>query len=298
MSEDTPIKRLATHRRLLGRPTRALISALAATALFTAAVAMTHHRSGNGGSDLPAGLEAAGHPVSDPPPIVPAVPVSAAALQQLPQATTNTRLSGAPLDHTPYVGTTGTVAHPTRTMPVYVEPGGPALAALPVTQFGSSPTWLPVIATQPGWLAVLLPTRPNHSVGWITRAAVDQAHTEYRIEVALDKHRLTLYRDGRAAGTWPVSAGTASTPTPAGRTFLLAEIHETRTHYSPVIWPLGTHSSVLEQFGGGPGTVAIHGWPDRTVFGHDHSNGCVRIPDAGMRALAAVPLGSLVTITH
>ena len=298
MSEDTPTEQLASPRRSLGRPARVLISMLAVTALVTAAVAMTHHRSGNGGSDLPARREAAGHPVANPPSIVPAAPVSGTVLRRLPQATTDTRLLGAPVDRTPYAPATGTVAQPTRTVPVYVRPGGSAVAALPVTQIGGSPTWLPVVATQPGWLAVLLPSKPNHTMGWITTLAIDQAHTEYRIEVALHRHRLTLYRNGRTAGTWPVSAGTASTPTPTGRTFLLAEVHETRAHYSPVIWPLGAHSSVLEHFAGGPGTVAIHGWPDPAVFGHDHSNGCVRIPDAGMRALAAVPLGSLVTITH
>ena len=50
-------------------------------------------------------------------------------------------------------------------------------------------------------------------------------------------------------------------------------------------------------YGGGPGTVALHGWPDPAVFGHPVSHGCVRVPAAALRALARIPLGSAVTIT-
>jgi len=80
---------------------------------------------------------------------------------------------------------------------------------------------------------------------------------------------------GRSLGTWTVAEGAPGTPTPTGRTFVLA----------------------LSTFGGAPGTVGLHGWPDRAVFGHPVSHGCVRVPAAALRALSRIPLGSPVMIT-
>jgi lipoprotein-anchoring transpeptidase ErfK/SrfK len=89
----------------------------------------------------------------------------------------------------------------------------------------------------------------------------------------------------------------AGTPTPAGRTFLLALLAP-RPTYSPLILPLGLHSNALSTFGGGPGTVGLHGWPDPSVFGHAVSNGCVRVPAAALHLLSGIPLGTLVLITR
>jgi hypothetical protein len=65
-----------------------------------------------------------------------------------------------------------------------------------------------------------------------------------------------------------VAVGAAGPPTPAGRTFLLALLAPPRPTYSPLILPLGPHSNTLSTFGGGPGTVGLHGWPDPSAFGH------------------------------
>jgi hypothetical protein len=60
-----------------------------------------------------------------------------------------------------------------------------------------------------------------------------------------------------------------------------AETSTAHPTYSPLILPLGLHSDTLSTFGGGPGTVALHGWPD---------------PAAALRVLSRVPLGSSVTL--
>ena len=232
------------------------------------------------------------------PPVTPAVAVAPGELARLPQATTTGRLgAGVPKDPDPYAATSGVIAHPTRTVPVYARPGGQAIASLPATQLG--PTWVPVIDARPGWAQVLLPARPNRASGWITTAGgrVQLARTDYLIRVALHAHRLTLLRGRHPVGTWPISAGTPATPTPTGRTFLLGQVDETVSRYSAVILPLGEHSTALDHFGGGPATIGIHTWPDPAVYGHDRSNGCIRIPPAGLRALQRVPLGTLVITT-
>ncbi|MDQ3901823.1 MAG: L,D-transpeptidase [Actinomycetota bacterium] len=232
------------------------------------------------------------HPAIPGPKIPPAVlPADPAAL---PQSTTYTVVDGAPLDPGPPEPTDGTVIHPQREIMVYAAPGGAAIARLGPQQIGE--TWLPVIAQQPGWIEVLLPSRPNSSAGWITDIALDRAVTPYLIRVHLRSLNMELYKGGQRLGSWTVGTGKQSAPTPAGRTFLLGSFSDTAQRYSPVILPLGTHSPTLDSFGGGPGTVAIHTWPTANVFGTRSSDGCIRVPRDALHQLIQVPLGTLVLI--
>ena len=237
------------------------------------------------------------------PPAAPAGPVlpthvSAARMARLPAATTFGRLPSAPRDPDPFGSETGTVLHPTVTRVVCARPGGPPVAALPATEL-ESPTWVPVVQSQPEWDRVLLPTRPNRSTGWLYLGGkgLQTAYSAYRIRVNLAAFRLTVLDGGRRLGTWTVAVGARATPTPTGRTFLLASLAPEHPTYSPLILPLGLHSNTLNTFGGGPGTVGLHGWPDPAVFGHAVSHGCVRVPAAALRVLGRVPLGSPVVIT-
>jgi lipoprotein-anchoring transpeptidase ErfK/SrfK len=246
---------------------------------------------------LVAGCSAANASHAASPPAVLPVAVSAAELARLPAATTDTTSSDAPRDPDPFQPETGNVLHPTVSQVVYARPGGPPVATLPVTELGS-PTWVPVVQAQRGWDRILLPTRPNRSTGWIYLGHGDlrTAYSPYRVEVNLAAYRLTVLDAGHSLGSWSVGVGARGTPTPAGRTFVLASLAPVHPTYSPLILPLGVHSDTLAAFGGGPGTVALHGWPDSAVFGHAISHGCVRVPAAALRALSEVPLGSPVMI--
>ncbi|MGH3772913.1 MAG: L,D-transpeptidase, partial [Pseudonocardiaceae bacterium] len=226
--------------------------------------------------------------VTIPPAMLPADP------RVLPQSTTYTVVDGAPLDLAGPVATDGTVVHPRREVVVYAAPGGTAIARLGPQQIGD--TWLPVIARQPGWAQVLLPSRPNSSTGWVTETALDRAVTPYLIRVHLRSLNMELFNGGQRLGDWTVGIGKQSAPTPAGRTFLLGSFSDTAQRYSPVILPLGTHSLTLNSFGGGPGTVAIHTWPTANVFGTRSSDGCIRVPKDALHQLTQVPLGTLVLI--
>jgi lipoprotein-anchoring transpeptidase ErfK/SrfK len=125
---------------------------------------------------------------------------------------------------------------------------------------------------------------------------VERARTPYVIEVHLGSKTLELLRDGNVVEEWSVGIGTAETPTPTGRTFLLGAFADRNQNYSPVFLPLGTHSPTLDTFGGGPGTVAIHTWPDASGFGQAVSNGCIRVPSDALDQLKEIPLGTLVII--
>jgi lipoprotein-anchoring transpeptidase ErfK/SrfK len=248
---------------------------------------------------LTSGCGKAGPPAAaaSPPP-VPPWRVSAAQMARLPMATTFRATPAAPRDPAPFAPETGIVLHPATTRVVYARPGGPPVAALPATELGS-PTWVPVVQSQPGWDRVLLPSKPNRSTGWIYLGGggLQTAYSRYQVEIDLAAYRLTVLDAGRSLGSWTVAEGVAGSPTPAGRTFLLASLAPPHPTYSPLILPLGVHSRTLTTYGGGPGTVGLHGWPDPAVFGHAVSHGCVRVPGAALRALSRVPLGSPVMIT-
>jgi lipoprotein-anchoring transpeptidase ErfK/SrfK len=235
-------------------------------------------------------------------PVVAPVRVSAAELARLPRATTFTRIRSAPADQAPFALTGGLVVHPLQPQVLYAAPGKQPVAVLPATELGS-PTWVPVVQASPGWDRVLLPSRPNRATGWIFtggtgRSRLQIRRSSYLIRIQIGARKLSVDDGGRSLGTWTVAVGAAGTPTPAGRTFLLALLAPPRPTYSPLILPLGLHSNALSTFGGGPGTVGLHGWPDPSAFGHAVSNGCVRVPAAALHLLSGIPLGTLVLITR
>lgn len=215
---------------------------------------------------------------------------------KVPEATTFSTISGAPKDDAPGGTTDGLVAHPAEPAAVFDRPGGRRVATLPTTELGG-PTWVPVVDSSGDWRRVLLPSRPNQASGWVSAAGLKTAHTPYTVRVDLTQRRLTLRKSERTVGRWKVAVGGAKTPTPPGRTFLMANLAPAKKTPSPIVLPLGTHSATLDTFGGGPGTVALHGWPDASAFGKAVTHGCVRVPADALKALSRVPLGSLVFIT-
>jgi lipoprotein-anchoring transpeptidase ErfK/SrfK len=252
---------------------------------------------------LAAGLSGCTQEPSSPyyvPAIAP-VPVSAEEFAKLTRATTFTSIPAAARDQDPFTLTDGLVVHPLTAQVIYLGPGEKAVGVLPTTELGS-PTWVPVVASIPGWAQVLLPNRPDRSTGWIYDDGTASTElvvrvTPYLIRIQVGARKLTVYENGASLGTWTVAVGAPATPTPTGRTFLLALLAPPHPTYSPLILPLGTHSNVWSTFGGGPGTVGLHGWPDPSVFGQAVSNGCVRVPAAALRMLSTIPLGTLVLIT-
>lgn len=238
-----------------------------------------------------------GSGTDDGPQIVDPQPVSPQQLSQLPAATTFGDAASAPKDPAPGQVPGGRLVHPTATVALYASPGGPAVAALPPTQLVSD-TWLPVVAEQPGWAEVLLPSRPNDTAAWIyLDDTVTTAHSPYRIEVDRARFALTLFKDGKDIGHWTVGIGKPNSPTPATRTFILASIKDTHPTFSPIVLPTGAHSDTYESYGGGPGTVGLHTWPSADVYGHPSSDGCIRIPPDALQVISNdVPIGSPVLI--
>lgn len=215
-------------------------------------------------------------------------------LKKLPASSTKSTIKAAPKDPRPTKVPKGTVVHPKRMLPLYDEPYGTAFAKIAPKQFGD--TWLPVITRNRDWVQVLLPSKPNGSTGWLHSRDVQEAHSRFVVKVHLGSHELELIENDRRVGTWPVAIGAPATPTPTGRTFVLGQITDELQPFSPVILPLGSHSDTLDSYGGGPGTVALHGWTDPSVFGQSVSHGCVRVPDDALDLLRTIPTGTPVMV--
>ncbi|MGI8335869.1 L,D-transpeptidase [Actinomadura scrupuli] len=275
-------------------PRRLIVGgATALMALITTVFAVTGDRPPTPAPPIPS------RTATPAPPIPTSPAISPKKLARLPKATTYTVVSRTPLDTDPFAAPSGEVVHPTAQRVVYASPGGRPIARLPSTQLGA-PTWVPVIASVPGWQRILLPSRPNRATGWIStgEGRLQTRHSDYLVRIEAAAHRATVLRGGHRVARWKVAVGTAETPTPLGRTFILTTLTPAHPTYSRLFFPLGAHSDVLKTFDGGPGTIALHTWPSSEVFGHAVTHGCVRVPARALRLLARIPPGSPVIVTR
>jgi lipoprotein-anchoring transpeptidase ErfK/SrfK len=170
---------------------------------------------------------------------------------------------------------------------------------------GGNATWLLVTGKQTtasgDWVRVQLPMRPNGAVGWIRANRVFLAQSHWRIAVSTGHRTLTLYRDGAVVKRARVVVGAPATPTPYGRFALYDAVAQSDPHGFVGSWtlPLTAFSNVLDDFGGGPGRIAIHGRGGsslRTPLGSAASHGCIRVDNELVDVLAGLPLGTPVDI--
>lgn len=153
------------------------------------------------------------------------------------------------------------------------------------------------------WLKVLLPVRPTGRSGWIPAGRTVLGHDDIWLEIHKSSRRLLAFRAGRLVRTYPVVIGRAATPTPNGLAAIYERNRQPDPHgfLGPWALPLTALSPVLRSFGGGPGRIAIHGRDGASLadpLGSAASHGCIRIPNAGIRWLAAhAPAGTPVEIT-
>lgn len=150
------------------------------------------------------------------------------------------------------------------------------------------------------WLHVRLPVRPNGSRGWVRRRDVTLALTKYRIVIDVRRHRLTLFKLGRAVDHERIATGGSVTPTPSGRYFITDLLRPPDPHglYGPFAFGTSAFSPVLTNFAGGPGQIGLHGTDTPTVLGTDVSHGCIRVSNRTIRSFAKrLPLGTPIRIT-
>jgi lipoprotein-anchoring transpeptidase ErfK/SrfK len=176
-------------------------------------------------------------------------------------------------------------------------------ASRPIT---GGQTALPVIGrtTTPDgvdWLRVLVPGRPNGTKGWIARRGTVLRTTSWHVIVRTTSRRVLVYRHGRLVRSFAAIVGKPSTPTPHGRFFVEESVRmPSGSAGAPFALALSARSSVLQEFAGGPGQIALHGVANLGggALGTAASHGCVRLADRSIRWMAwRIAPGVPVTIT-
>jgi lipoprotein-anchoring transpeptidase ErfK/SrfK len=141
------------------------------------------------------------------------------------------------------------------------------------------------------WLHVLLPIRPNGAKGWMLRDYALLSTTPWRIDITLRRRLVRVYNRGVLKRRFRIVIGKPSTPTPRGQ-FAIYEIvrqANPRGFLGPWVLHLTAHSNVLFNFGGGPGTIALHGRDGASLadpLGSARSHGCMRMADRNIIWLA------------
>jgi lipoprotein-anchoring transpeptidase ErfK/SrfK len=157
---------------------------------------------------------------------------------------------------------------------------------------------MPIVARQPGWVAVLLPTL-NRSIGWLPEGGFRTVALRDQLIVRRGAFTLSWVRDGVTQQTWTVTIGAAATPTPLGRTFVLGRSALPGKVYAGLdVLALGAVPDDKDAVAEGleDAHTGIHAWY-RNEFGFRRSNGCVRMPPAAQKTLLdSVPSGTSVVV--
>lgn len=184
---------------------------------------------------------------------------------------------------------------------LYRRPGGKRIGRLRARRIEGQLVPLVVLVQRrrAGWLRVHLPARPNGSLAWIRARDTRLRVNPYRVLISLKRHRLALYRNGRRVATKRVALGVSVAPTPTGRYFVtdLVRARDPKGLYGPYAFGLSGFSPVHTSFRGGNGQIGIHGTDRPDALGTNVSQGCIRVDNATITALAKMlPLGTPVDI--
>jgi lipoprotein-anchoring transpeptidase ErfK/SrfK len=141
------------------------------------------------------------------------------------------------------------------------------------------------------WLRVLLPRRPNGTSGWIPADRAVVRRTPWRVVVDVDRRRVSLLYNGRVRRSWRAVVGAPATPTPRGLFAIAERVRQQHPDGFIGSWALhlSAYSGVLDNFGGGPGTIGIHGRGGASLLdplGSAASHGCIRIDNGPVAFLA------------
>jgi lipoprotein-anchoring transpeptidase ErfK/SrfK len=151
-----------------------------------------------------------------------------------------------------------------------------------------------------GWVQVLLPVRPNGSLGWIHTDTVQLFADPYQLDVSLGSHTIQV-RDGSSVlYRGLVATGAPATPTPTGDYYIrvLLRSSDPASVYGPFAYGVSAHSDALTSFAGADAEIGVHGNNDATVLGRSVTHGCVRMDNAEITVLASLlPLGTPVHVT-
>jgi len=306
MTSDTRPDRLRT----------ALWIAVVVALLAVAGVSVWWASTGSQTSAAPAPSTASGSVTSTPTPSATPTPTPTPTgfaanttvypLDALPQVDVYAVIPALPVDDDPQGVMTGdTVRAATDRIPVFADPTAEPVASLP-RDYQFDGTTVPVVERQDHWVRVLLTGReavpsagnPAQLSGWLRTQDVEFSRADATVEVGLTTRTIDIvHADGtRERVADDFGSGTASTPTPIGRTFVMMVRVEPSFGYTrghPLVY-LGVQSPTLDGFGGA--AVAVTAFHYHDARSGAISNGCLRLGPEAIDRLAQLPLGTAVYV--
>jgi len=179
------------------------------------------------------------------------------------------------------------------------SPGGKEIAKVGArTEFGTARFYW-VARVSGGWLGVAAPEVPDGQLAWIRddRFALDLSVTRFWITASTSKQELVLHHGNRILDRFPVTVGSATSPTPLGDYAVTDGLvgQGLGPWYGCCVLALSGHQSNLPSGWIGGNRIAIHG--TNGAIGGAESHGCLRASDPDMISLfARVPIGTPVFI--
>ena len=183
------------------------------------------------------------------------------------------------------------VAHAqTAHVTVHKTPSGLPVRTLKNPTRDHQPLHLRVMEKAGRWYRVQMPERPNSTTGWVLADGMTTSRAPYRILIQRCSRTLTLYKGGKPVFSAPVAVGKSATPTPLGDFYVdFTEEWRPTSPYGPWLISVTGFSEVYTKFGqGGVGQIGIHGTQAKTSVGKPTSNGCIRMHNEAISALAAL----------
>jgi hypothetical protein len=149
------------------------------------------------------------------------------------------------------------------------------------------------------YIRVLLPLRPNGSIGWVRASDVTLDRMPYRVVINESLNTLTVEGPDGVVVSARVALGTNNTPTPTGLFYVKEVVPQANPNggLGPIALGLSGLSEELRNYSGGYGRVAIHGTNAPGKLGNDVSHGCIRMDNPTILRLAKLlPIGTPVEI--
>ncbi|WP_300267035.1 L,D-transpeptidase [Microbacterium sp.] len=226
-------------------------------------------------------------------------------LTGLPEANVLAVIPALPVDDEPDAAFAGFTAHAvSAAAPIWADPTGDPVAVLP-HEFVFDGTTVAVVERQDHWVRVLLAGRqaqpssgnPAQITGWLRSSDVELTPVDTIVEVDISDRTIDIVRGAqRQRVATDFAWGADTTPTPTGRSFvMMTRVVESfgYTRGWPLVY-LSVQSPTLDAFGGSDAAVTAFHYHD-TRSG-PISNGCIRVDETAIAALADVPLGAGVII--
>lgn len=183
--------------------------------------------------------------------------------------------------------------------------GAPVPTDLPLTNptyFGNQLAFR-VVDGEEGdeWVQVLLPTRPNNTLGWVNTEGFNWETNNFRVVVDVGETTVTVYEGDEVVAESEAVVGRPERPTPVVTTYIDEKISNANgafgSAYGTWIVSLAAFSDTLEWFDGGVPKIALHGTNAPDLIGQRLSSGCVRLPNEIIDLIAEnVPVGARVDI--